>query len=143
MDLLSALFWAGGIVCASWGVFLVFLFCLPDASILRASSLISSSHARACPLCGMTHAFLSIAHGDFRGAQQLNQGSLFLFSVMSTGLLLFLFGVLSPAWRYRFAGLLVLVQRESYKSDLGISYTFDEFSEASGFFRKDFEERIG
>jgi NADPH-dependent glutamate synthase beta subunit-like oxidoreductase len=37
----------------------------------------------------------------------------------------------------------VLVQRESYKSDLGISYTFDEFSEASGFFRKDFEERIG
>jgi hypothetical protein len=38
---------------------------------------------------------------------------------------------------------LVLVQRESYKSDLGISYTFDEFSEASGFFRKDFEERIG
>jgi hypothetical protein len=37
----------------------------------------------------------------------------------------------------------VLVQRESYKSDLGISYSFDEFSEASGFFRKDFEERIG
>lgn len=105
-DLLSALFWAGGIVCASWGVFLILLFCLPDALILRTSSLIASPHAHACPLCGMTHAFLSIAHGDFRGAQRLNPGSLFLFSAMSTGLLLSLFGVLSPAWRYRFAGIL-------------------------------------
>jgi hypothetical protein len=109
-DLLSALFWAWGIVSVSWGVFLVVLFCLPDALIQRGSSLIFSPHTRECPLCGMTHAFLSIARGDFVGAQQQNRGSLLLFFLMSTGLILSLFAVMRPVWRYRLLGILRIRQ---------------------------------
>lgn len=59
-------------------------FVLPDRAILSMGRTLSSSHAStgACPLCGMTRAFMAIARGDLDGAQAHNRGAILLYAAL-------------------------------------------------------------
>ncbi len=60
---------------------LVALYALPVSALLSVSSTLQGSHSQLapCALCGMTRAFVSIAHWNFEQATRLHPWSIALY----------------------------------------------------------------
>jgi hypothetical protein len=83
-DLKTALITSWLIVSVFILLILIMPYLLPEDVLLSASSAFQLAHKEKCPLCGMTRAFICIAHGEFNRAITLNAWSIALYAIFLT-----------------------------------------------------------
>ena len=84
-ELRAALLLAWLALSAGLGVAALAALTAPEQAVLAAAARCETpgGHARACALCGLTHAFLALRKGELREARQANAASLPLFSIFA------------------------------------------------------------
>jgi len=88
------------------GVFLViltlpFLFAPDTITALAPTCAWKEKEGKACPLCGMTSAFISISQGRFSKARQANGFSLYLYALLASNEILMLLLILKKVKKFR------------------------------------------